>query len=120
MVWRLAPMYVVYFHQHKCLNWIISLSFCSFSYNAVCFELLKLSVSDIRVGQKGSNGDRKLHLFGRDYNFTCSLCTKIHLWAKILFKFFKTFSFFFSFFARKTMKKHIWTSIRIAQHPNSG
>ena len=29
------------------------------------------------VGQTGSNGDGKLHFFGQDYNFTCSLCAKI-------------------------------------------
>ena len=35
------------------------------------------------IGQKGSNGDGKLHFFERDYDFTHSLCAKIHLWAKI-------------------------------------
>ena len=34
-------------------------------------------VSDVIISQKGSNGDGKLHFFGRDYIFTCSLCTKI-------------------------------------------
>ena len=29
--------------------------------------LLKLSIIDVIVSQKGSNGDGKLHLFGRDY-----------------------------------------------------
>ena len=29
--------------------------------------ILKLSVSDVIVSQKGSNGDKKLHFFGRDY-----------------------------------------------------
>ena len=43
------------------LHCIISLSFCSFSYNGVCYDKLKLSVDDIIVSQKGSNGDRKLH-----------------------------------------------------------
>ena len=65
------------------LHWIISLSFCSFSYKGLCFVKLKLSVSDVIVSQKGSNGDRKLHFFGRDYDFNCTLCTKLHLWAKI-------------------------------------
>ena len=46
-------------------------------------NVLKLSVSDVIVSQKGSNGDKKLQFFGPDYNFTCSLCAKIHLWAKI-------------------------------------
>ena len=44
--------------------------------------IIKLSISDVMVDQKGSNGDQKLQLFGRDYNFTCTL-RKIHLWAKI-------------------------------------
>ena len=29
--------------------------------------VLKLSISDVIVSQKGSNGDGKLHFFGRDY-----------------------------------------------------
>ena len=33
-------------------------------------QVWKLSVSDVIVSQKGSKGDRKLHLFGQDYNFT--------------------------------------------------
>ena len=56
-----------------------SLSFCSFSYNGVCFDNLKLSVNDVIVNQKGSNQDEKLQFFGRDYNFTCTLCTKIQV-----------------------------------------
>ena len=44
---------------------------------------IKLSVSDFIVSQKGSNGDRKLKFFGRNFHFTRSLCAKIHLWAKI-------------------------------------
>ena len=36
------------------------------------------------VSQKSSNGDRKLQFFELDYNFTRSLCKKIHLWAKII------------------------------------
>ena len=47
------------------------------------YNWVKLSVSDVIVSQKGTNGDRKLHFFGRDYSFTSSLCAKIHLWAKI-------------------------------------
>ena len=39
--------------QPSSLHWIISLSFCSFSYNGVCFEQLKHYVSDVTVGQKG-------------------------------------------------------------------
>ena len=64
------------------LHWIISLSFCSFLYNGVCFVLLKLSVSGVIASQKGSNGDRKLQFFVRDYNFTRSLCAKIVLETK--------------------------------------
>ena len=60
------------------IHWVISLSFLSFSYNGVCFDKLKLSVSDIIVTQKGSNGEGKLHFFGQDSNFTFSLCAKIH------------------------------------------
>ena len=41
----------------------ISLSVCSFSYNGVYYDQVKLSVSDIIVSLKGSNGDRKLLLF---------------------------------------------------------
>ena len=37
----------------------ISLSFCSFLYNGVCYDVLKLSVSDVIVSQKGSNGETK-------------------------------------------------------------
>ena len=37
----------------------------------------KLSISDVKVSRKGSNGDGKLHFFGKDYDFTRSL------WAKI-------------------------------------
>ena len=55
-----------------------------YQYSEVCFDGLKLSVSDIIVSQKGSNGDEKLQFSGRDYNFTCTLCAKLHLWAKVL------------------------------------
>ena len=48
------------------LHWIISLSFCLNPCNEVCFIWLKLSVSDVIVGQKGSNGEGKEHFFGRD------------------------------------------------------
>ena len=34
--------------------------------------MLHLSISDVRVIQKGSNGDGKQHFFGLDYNFTLS------------------------------------------------
>ena len=46
----------------------ISLSNCEFSYNGVCFNVLKLSVSDALVSQKGSNGEGKLQFFGQDHN----------------------------------------------------
>ena len=42
------------------------LSFGSFSYNGIFYDVLKVSFSDVIVGQKGSNGDRKLPFFGRD------------------------------------------------------
>ena len=54
-------------HVLSSLHWNIPLSFCSFLYNGICFGGLKLSVSDVIVSQKGSNGDRKLQFFGRDY-----------------------------------------------------
>ena len=44
---------------------------------------LKLCVSDVIVGQKGSNGNGKLQFFERDYNFTHTLYAKLHLWDKI-------------------------------------
>ena len=46
----------------------------------------KLSASDVIVSQKESNGEGKGQLFGRDNNFTRSLCTKVHLWAKVHFE----------------------------------
>ena len=56
--------------------------FCLFSYSGVYFDGLKLSVSDIIVSQKSSNGDGNLRFFGQDYNFTRTFCAKIHLCAK--------------------------------------
>ena len=76
--WQLCPVPL-----KNSLHWIISLSFCSFSYNGVCCKRFELSVSDVIVSQQGYNGDGKLNFFGLDYNLTCSLCTLIHLWAKI-------------------------------------
>ena len=71
------------------LNCNISLSFCLFSYNGVCFKVLKLSVGDVIVSQKGSNGNGKLQLFGWDYrSFILSAskyCSK-WAWALILTK----------------------------------
>ena len=55
------------------LHWIILLSFCSFSYNRVCYDELKLSVSDVIFSLKGSNGDGNLHFFGRDYNYSLAI-----------------------------------------------
>ena len=49
------------------LHWSISLLFCSFSYNGVCYDGLKLSVSDVIVSQKSLIVDGKLRFFGRDY-----------------------------------------------------
>ena len=46
------------------------------SSSIMCFDGFKLSVNGIIVSQKGSNRDRKLEFFGRDYNFTRTLCVK--------------------------------------------
>ena len=35
------------------------LTFCSFSYNGVYYDVLKLSVCEVIVTQKGSNGEGK-------------------------------------------------------------
>ena len=37
-------------------------------YNGVSYDGLKLSVNDIIVSQKGSNGDGKPQFYGQDYN----------------------------------------------------
>ena len=42
------------------LLWSISLSFYSFLYNGVSYDLYKLSISVVIVIQKGSNGDQKV------------------------------------------------------------
>ena len=42
--------------------WIVT--FLSFLYNGECFNGFKLSVSDIIVSQKSSNGDGQLQFFG--------------------------------------------------------
>ena len=65
---------------HK--SWVVSignfsLSFCSFLYNGVCFGRLKLSLDDVIVSQKGSNGDGRQQFFGGDYNSTRTICAKI-------------------------------------------
>ena len=59
------------FFVKKIKNWkefkqhcIISLSFWSFLYNGVCFDVFKLSVSDVIVSQKDSNGDRSACVSG--------------------------------------------------------
>ena len=62
---------------------LIWLYFVSFSYNGVLFDGLTLSVNDIIVVQKSSNGNWKLQFFGQNYNFTHTLCTKIYLWAEM-------------------------------------
>ena len=51
-------------------------------YNGECFRRLKLSVDDVIVSLKGSNGEQKFKLYGRDYYFTCTLCRELHLCAK--------------------------------------
>ena len=50
------------------------------------FWWIKLSLSDVIFSQKGSNGDAKIQFFGRDYNFTPTLCAKLPLWAEINFE----------------------------------
>ena len=59
---------IVQYYFLSSLHWSISLSFCSFLYNGVYYDVLKLSLSDVIVVQKGSNGDRKIQFFGWDYN----------------------------------------------------
>ena len=54
----------------------------SFHCYHVC--LPKLSVNDVIVSQKGSNVNVNLQFYGWDYNFTHTLCAKLHLCAKIL------------------------------------
>ena len=46
------------------LHWIISLSFCSFLYNEVYYDVFKLSVCDFIVTQKRSHWTRKVAFFG--------------------------------------------------------
>ena len=41
--------------------------------------VLKLSINDVVVIQKVSNGDGKPHFFGWNYYFTRSLCSKIQM-----------------------------------------
>ena len=43
---------------------------------------LKLSVSDVIVSKKSSNGGGKLQFFGRDYNFTRTLWAKHIFWLR--------------------------------------
>ena len=45
--------------------------------------VLKLSVSEVIITQKGSNGDGKLHFFGRGYVLLALFAQKIHLWPKV-------------------------------------
>ena len=51
--------------------------------NAEYWVHLVLSICDIIVSQKSSNGERKSHFFGWDNNFTRSLCAKknFFVWA---------------------------------------
>ena len=42
-------------------------------------EYVKLSICDVIVSQKGSNGDGKLHFFGRDYILLALVVKKIPL-----------------------------------------
>ena len=53
------------------LHWNSSLSFCLFSYNRVCQTLKKLSVSDVIVSQKDSNGDRSVNACVRENGALC-------------------------------------------------
>ena len=63
------------------LLWLNLLSKSLFSYNGVYWVDLMLSIRDVIVSQKPYNGEWKKHFFGRDNNFTCSLCAKKHLWG---------------------------------------
>ena len=77
-----GPLYTGYSAKKKIIRVITTLTtWVPYTRNRK-IGIIKLSISDVMVGQKGSNGDQKLQLFGRDYNFTCTL-RKIHLWAKI-------------------------------------
>ena len=56
-------------------------------YSGVCYDGFKLSVHDIIVSQKVSNGDGKLLFFGQNYNFTRTLCAKLFTsWKVELFE----------------------------------
>ena len=41
------------------IHWLILLSFCSFLYSGVYYDVFKLSAGDVIVSQKGSNGEWK-------------------------------------------------------------
>ena len=60
------------------------LSNCSFLYSGVYLVVLKLSISDIKVTQKGSNGDGMLHFFGQTI-FSQKECVPWH-WASVRLK----------------------------------
>ena len=49
--------------KQSSLHCNISLSLCLFS----CFGTIELSVNDVTVSQKSSNGEGKLKFFGQDY-----------------------------------------------------
>ena len=69
-----------YYRLSRSLHLSISLSFCSFLYNGVCWDVLKPSVSDVIVSQKSSNVDGKLQFFGPDYMKKTKNKTRIGQW----------------------------------------
>ena len=80
---ELSLSYSLETYLKSSLHCTFTLSFCSFSYNGVCYNGLEPSVSDIIVSQKSSKGDRKLLFFGWDYNFIHILCAKIRIRLEI-------------------------------------
>ena len=76
--WKWNRIHKKHCRLKKQSHWNISLSLCSFSYKGVCFDKLKLSVSDVIVSLKGSNGDGKLHFFGQVFNCHNEFCNGLH------------------------------------------
>ena len=73
LAWKQNINYLV-----SSFQWIISLSFRSFLYYGVYYNVLKLSVSAVIISQKNSNEDGKLHFFGRFsnlFNVKLNRCT---------------------------------------------
>ena len=67
LIKRNCPFYKI--GSFSSLHWSFFLSFYSFSYSGVCYDVLKVSVSDIIVSQKSSNGEGKLQFFWAGLQF---------------------------------------------------